>query len=269
MRLLLFTIFLISSCLSNSQNQGLKLAIFDTGFCLDKLKSIPANVTIHPVEDLTGTAAYACENLNPRERRYHGQMVLAHFLNTLKNNRKIDVYPLVIFDGAGKQELRYWKKALMRAKAHGANIFLAAAGHPLTVHDLKRAEGFPEIDAISFVSSGRTGPYIKAGQQLYPQILSPKDNLFIIGSYYPPLMQDDLIYDENLLYQDRIDYYFSGGKGDAILRGSSRAVATALARALNLCEKYFPNRIKELRHCLRSRQRKLMTHDKKKVLKTF
>ena len=122
-----------------------------------------------------------------------------------------------------------------------------------------------DLPAIWFVPSGRTERSITTKTVLFPQSLAPTPNLFVIGDYYDG---EQVIYDQALLYQDQIDYYFpSGNKG---FTGTSRAVAEAMGKALQNC--FIEKDIlaaHSLRLCLLKTAKTLQDPILKKDFKTF
>jgi hypothetical protein len=245
--------------------ENIKIALLDTGFCLESLEKVPRNITIHLPFDATFGAKYTCSApLNFKNRRYHGQMVLSKLIEQIKTSKKkVEIFPIIIFNENGKQRMTYWKSALKHARLKKAQLIAAAAGLPI--------EGpiYPKIDETLFLSSGRIGVGIKKGTKLFPQELHGKDNVFLFGSYYPPLIEGekDFLFDKALLYQKQIDFYFSDGNGKDFLRGTSRALAVGLGRAIELCGESLSAPL-NLRKCLNKKLIQLMAIDKK-VLKTF
>jgi len=228
--LLFFLSFLISS--SNAYSE-IKLALIDTGFCLEKITS-SNNIIIEKIIDLTGDLKINCAKYNPLDGRFHGQLVLEEFLRFyIPKNEKLHIYPIVIFNSSGEQKKDYWLKAIDWVKKENIDIVLTAAG-------LMGSNKFvSSLPAVWFAPSGRMTPKVLGSGSLFPQNLAPLNNLFLIGDFYDGRQ---VLYDQGLLYKESIDYYFPSGRGH--FTGTSRAVAEACAKALNLCS------IKTMRECL-------------------
>lgn len=210
----------------------INLAIIDTGFCPSKEKK--RNIVIDSVLDITNSVKLDCQKFDLNSLRYHGQNVLNEFLKFYNSkNQAIHIYPLIVFDKNGEQKKEYWLSAIKWIEKNKIDIVLTASGF---INQEKIEMALP---AIWFIPSGRITPQIKKETQLFPQNLAPLDNLFLIGDYYDGRQ---VLYDQGLLYQDKIDYYFPNGSGH--FSGTSRAVAEACARALNLCP------VKNMRPCL-------------------
>jgi hypothetical protein len=210
----------------------IKIAIVDTGFCPNQLKQ---KMRIESVIDLTKSVVLDCSKVDPKNPRMHGQLVLEEFLQYLDlEKHSVYLYPLIVFDKDGQQKKDYWTSALALIKKNKIDFVLSASGL-ITNEKIQK-----ELPGIWFVPSGRLAPGIKEDTSLFPQNLAPLENLFLIGDFYDGR---EIIYDQALLYKDKIDYYFSSGiKG---FQGTSRAVAHAAARALNLCP------LANMRECLK------------------
>lgn len=231
-----------------------KIAFIDTGFC-PKLLGKPA-IKINPAIDLTQTVSIDCnrKTINLLDSRYHGQMVLLEFLKFFKpkNPSDFSIYPLIAFDKNGNQKKEYWQNAIKWIEENNINIVISAAGFQTTEKFLSK------LPATWFVSSGRVGGGITNETKLFPQFLAPLDNLFIIGDYYDGRI---VLYDQGLIYQDKIDYSFpSGLKG---FKGTSRSVAEAAARAIMLCS---PTNMRE---CLKAKSKVYRDTLSKRDITTF
>ncbi|MGZ3857128.1 MAG: hypothetical protein ACXVKO_12795, partial [Bacteriovorax sp.] len=209
-----------------------KIALIDTGFCPEKIQD---NIKIEPTIDFTKSVKLDCFKSDTHLPRFHGQLVLEEFLKFLDFKKiKVHLYPLMIFDIRGDQKKEYWIEAIDWVKKNKIDFVLTASGL-ITNEKIENV-----LPAIWFVPSGRASPGIADKSALFPQNLAPQENLFLIGDYYDG---KQVLYDQALLYKDKIDYYFpSGLKG---FKGTSRAVAEAAARALNLCP------ISSMRACLK------------------
>lgn len=212
---------------------------------------------------MTGTNGMDCTHVGLKDLiesgRFHGQKVLNEFLHYLPKKRALDIYPLVVYDRMGVQSKAGWIKAISFIEKEKIDLVLTASGL-ITPTPL-----FSELPAIWFVPAGRTERLIDKKTALFPQMLAPKPNLFIIGDYFDG---EQIIYDQALLYQDQIDYYFPSG--DKRFSGSSRAVAQGMAQALDKCliEK---NLIAahSLRLCLLKKEKILKDRILKREFKTF
>lgn len=238
---------------SVSASATIKIAFIDTGFC----PSSQAKIKIHPVVDLTNSVKIDCKKTELKSPRLHGQRVLSEFLQLVDNRKTpMEIYPLIVFDAKGDQKKDYWLKAIDWLKVNKINLVLTAAGYITNAEEIKTM--VVELPGIWFVPSGRLSPGVSKSTVLYPQGLAPKENLFLIGDYYDGKV---VLYDQGLLYQDKIDFYFPSGKGD--FTGTSRAVAEAAARALNLCS------LSQLRQCLFKKSKEYVDGFSRKKLKTY
>lgn len=215
-----------------AQATDLKIAIFDTSFCLGQHKSTNASIKIKEVFYNSKAFTDSCpKNLFNR----HGSLVLEHLLKVLPKNKKfsIELHPMVIFDKNGYQNEEQWQLALEESQKRKIDLALLAVGLP---HPPSKSiqTSFP---LKAFMASGQRGGRIKKDTKLWPQILKDDSKRVMIGSYIPPTknLPDDYMMDKTLLNLQKIDYLFSGGDSGAKLAGSSRAVTTALGKALFLC----------------------------------
>ena len=221
----------------------LKIAIFDTGFCISKIK-ISKQIKIFKPTNVTGFSKNLdCTKI--KSDRHHGHHVLETFLSELNIEDSLEIYPVVVFDDKGIQKAKYWQMALDIVKERAVDALLLAASLPLTIHSEIKLK-VPSIAAI-FVASGSVGRGIRKNTPLWPQVMAPRKNIFVIGSYITSQVSGKAIYDNSLINNDKIDLYFDGGSVHSSLRGSSRAVSIALARSINKCQLKH-----ELRKCLKS-----------------
>lgn len=233
----------------------IRIALIDTGFCPVK----KSGVIIHPSIDLTASvSAIDCKRPDLKSPRMHGQHVLLEFLKhvDLKKIRP-EIFPLIVFDLKGNQQKDYWLKAIEWVKTNKIDVVLTAAGFLVKADELKSLSA-TELPALWFVPSGRIGPGIKEKTDLFPQSMAPAKNLFLIGDYYDGKM---IIYDQGLLYKDKIDYFFPSGTG--AFTGTSRAVAEAAAKALKLCS------VSEMRECLQKQSKEFIDGFNQKKIKTY
>lgn len=240
-----FLIFLISTARSE-----VRVAVIDTGFCPE---SISTKVTINPAIDLTNSNKLNCKKMNLSDLRFHGQQVVLEFLSYLDPKKtKINLFPLIVFDDHGIQKKEYWLRAIHWVKKNNIDIVLTASGF-ITSEKL-----VSELPGIWFVPSGRMNPQVKESSQLFPQNLAPKTNLFLIGDYYDG---DKILYDQSLLYKERIDYFFPSGGNK--FTGTSRAVAEAAAKAINLCS------IQNMRACLKKLSKEFTDNISQRKIQTY
>lgn len=191
--------------------------------------------------------------------RFHGQKVLNEFLSYLPKDIKLTIRPLVIYDRTGMQSEVGWKNALSYIEKEKIDLVLTASGF---IHSEKIVS---ELPSIWFVPSGRVERLIDTKTVLFPQSLAPKPNLFIIGDYFD---KGQIIYDQGLVYQEQIDYYFPSGNKK--FSGTSRAVAHAMARAIEKC--FIEKDViaaHSLRLCLMKKEKILKDRILKKEFKTF
>lgn len=264
MRPLLYgAVFFLMLIAFNPAHANLKIAVVDTGFCSEKAHTISKTHVVKTAKDMTGTNNYNCKKVTDKELkssgRFHGQNVLNEFLSYLPKKIKLTIYPLVVYDKKGNQTAAAWKKAIAFIEAEKIDMVLTASGFISTEKVVK------DLPSIWFVPSGRTERLITTKTVLFPQSLAPVPNIFVIGDYYDG---EQIIYDQALLYQNQIDYYFPSGKKG--FTGTSRAVAEAMARALQKCD--IEKEIvaaHSLRLCLLKSAKTLKDPILKKEFKTF
>lgn len=247
----------------NSAHSALNIAVLDTGFCPNQITSTNPRIKIQAVTDLTSSVKLDCESpaFNRELPRFHGHQLIEEFLKHLVTDKlEINIYPVIIFNAKGLQQKDYWLAGIDWVKKNKIDFVLSASGLITKVAPSKI-----QLPGVWFVPSGRTSPHIKKGDGLFPQNLAPAKNLFLIGSYYQYDVKNDqnVLYDVGLLYQDKIDYYFPGGS--AQFSGTSRAVAEAAARAINLC----PESISKMRVCLKKQSKVLSDRLNKKAITTY
>lgn len=235
----------------------------DTGFCPQFISHQSKNQVIHPYVDMAGDNVYDCSKLTKKELeaggRFHGQYVLNEFLEHLPKEIAVSIYPLVIYDKNGRQTKTAWMNSLKWIEKEKIDFVLTASGF------INGGKLVSKLPAIWFVPSGRAERSVTQKTTLFPQNLAPTKNLFVIGDYFD---ENQIIYDQGLLYQEHIDYYFVSGKKK--FSGTSRAVAEAMGKALMLCfndkEKISVN---SLRLCLSNKQKSLVDPILKKEFKSF
>jgi hypothetical protein len=233
--------------------KSLKIAFVDTGYCLQKIKK--ENIKIHSVIDFTKSVQLDCLSRDNilNSPRYHGQLVIEEFLSFYDNSkRSSQFYPLVVFDSLGEQKKDYWLKAIKWIKSHHIDVVVSAAG--LITNDSLDVQ----LPAFWFVSSGRISSLINQKTGLYPQNLAPLKNMLLIGDYFDG---QSILYDQGLLFQEKIDYYFPSGHKD--FTGTSRAVAEASAKAINLCS------LENIKDCLKHIRKEYIDNISKKSFFTY
>ncbi len=248
---------------SPSSHAALKIAVVDTGFCSGKAQHLSQSHKVLPTIDMTESNTYDCAKVTPKELkssgRFHGQNVLNEFLKFLPRKIEVTITPLVVYDKTGAQTQEAWMKAIAYIEKEKVDLVLTASGF---ISDKKPVS---ELPGIWFIPSGRTERTIKKETALFPQSLAPKPNIVIIGDYFD---KGQIIYDQALLYQDHIDYYFPSGHKS--FQGSSRAVAEAMGKALEKC--FITKETGEahlLRLCLLKHSKTLKDPILKKEFKTF
>jgi hypothetical protein len=182
-------------------------------------------IIIKPVIDVASREKSSCEHKNIPLPQYHGQWVLDEFIKNYSGKEKIIITPVKIFDRQGFQKIEYWQLAIDFVIKHKFDYVLSASGLKTDKVVTKK------LPAIWFVASGQTSPSIKISDHLFPQELNVS-NLYLIGDYH---QGNPDLFDQSLLYQDKIKYYFPAGKGE--FKGSSKAVAEALGKAISYCGK--------------------------------
>ena len=212
---------------------------------------------------MAGNNQYDCQKISAKDLlesgRFHGQHVLNEFLEFLPKDIAVEIYPMVIYDHTGTQTKEAWLKSIEFIKSKKIDLVLTASG---LINSPKLAL---ELPSIWFVPSGRLERMIDKTTVLFPQNLAPKSNLFVIGDYFEGKTN---LYDQALIYQEQIDYYFPSGKKK--FTGTSRAVSEAMAIALKHC--FIPKDViaaHSLRLCLMNKSRTLRDPILKKEFKTF
>lgn len=215
--------FLLYSTLVSAD---IHVAIMDTGFCPSLIKSKIVNETI----DMTSSVKMDCKKISEPNRRFHGHFVLKKFLEHLKV-KSLKVSPLIIFDKNGLQKKEYWSKALQWIKKNKVDVLLLASG-------LKTEKDFNDLPTLTFAASGQVSGKLRRGSKIWPQSF---EKTILIGNFIREEENESYI-DPLLLNKKKIDYFIEE-------KSSSKAVAIALARALNNCPiKKIPICLKTLAH---------------------
>ena len=233
--------------------EALNIAFIDTGFCPDIIKT--PNIKIEKVIDFTASVYLDCSKIlaNKNSPRFHGQLVLEEFLKFFDYKKSgAHIFPLIVFNQLGDQKTEYWLKAIDWIKNNKIDVVVTAAGL------ITKDKIINDLPSLWFVPSGRVTPMIKKETGLFPQNLAPKTNMIVIGDFYDG---QQVLYDQGLLFQDKIDYCFPAGKTGFV--GTSRAVAEGSARALNLCP------ISGMKVCLKKISKEYIDNLSQRKIQTF
>jgi len=220
-------LFLLSTSLFAKVDGKFHIAVIDTGFCNK------SSLVQKPV-DLTSSVQLDCKKLDKKNRRFHGHFVLEKFLD-LNRRKDLVISPLIVFDSDGIQKEEYWLKAIQWIKKNKVDLILTASG-------LKVEKSLGPLNVLTVAASGQVSGKIRRFHKLWPQSFQSQ-NLILIGN----LIREDkktVYVDHLLLHKERIDYFVEE-------ESSSKAVAIAMAKALNKCKddeikKCFENQVKTL-----------------------
>lgn len=246
----------------NPVHSEINIAFIDTGFCPKQIKAHGKDILINEAIDLTGSVKLDCidKKFDKFAPRFHGQLLIEEFIKYKTNKSLVlRLQPLIIYNARGEQKMEYWIKAIEWVKKNKIDVVVSASG---LIGNKKSFEfASMALPSLWFVPSGRSGPEIIKGSALFPQELAPLENLFIIGDYYDGRA---ILYDQGLLYQKVIDYYFPSGLTG--FKGTSRAVAEAAAKALSLCPLKTPAL---MRQCLKEKSKEYSDNLSGKKVKTY
>ncbi len=241
----------------------IKVAVIDTGFCHNEISKLNGQ-TISNTIDMTNSVNLDCHKISPAlkntSQRFHGQHVLQRFLRSAGHDKNITVFPLIVFDSNGNQTEAAWFNAINFIKKEKIDIVVAASSLPTK----KRIS--ESLHGVWFVAAGRTERGMTKKDSLFPQLLAPMKNLLIIGDYFESKGNFAPLYDQSLLYQNQISYYFPSGEGP--LKGTSRAVAVAAGLAVNLCYDFLKSQ-QGLNNCLKKKSKILQDKILKRDFPTF
>jgi|GEM_PF-1371611 len=268
----LFSLFILLSV--STQSKVLKIAIVDTGFCLEKLRPSKL-IMVLPKVDITQTNNYKCENTPKESRRLHGQWVLDVLtkqlnLGTKEEEVSLQITPIVIFDKFGHQKQDYWKTAIKFINTNDFNLLLSAVALPLK--DIKIAANLPDLEVpIALFAAQRKSKDIKKQTALYPHILTPKENILIIGSYHKDQVTLKAHYaDSSLTHPETINYFMPFEGDHPNLKGSSFAVTQAARKTLEYCLAPLLSRSTNLiKKCLEKKKSNIQVKLKGKAFKEF
>ena len=259
MRPVLGPVFFFLACLvSFSADASFKIAILDTGFCPEEIKVRP-RIEIKAPTDLMGKVFLRCTDFTVEQkkssRRFHGQWVLEQFLTSYQGKESLTILPYIIFNEKGEQTHEAWLKTMAELKKQKIDLVIVAAGFPSPNALTKNLPG------AWIVASGRAEGKVTKETSLFPQMLAPLQNLVLIGSYMEGRTGQSDLFDQNLLYVDKIDFFKPAGSGH--FQGTSFAVSVAAGEALTTCTP------KKLKACLLSRSVKKRDSLLKKDFLTF
>lgn len=215
-------ILFVSLISTLSLKAAIKIVFLDTGFCPLEKKNL---FIVHPVEDTSGeVGSLECPpNFNSLPR-FHGQKVLETFVKNYKGKKKIEVFPIVVFDKNGFQKDVYWEKAFSKIDYIKPDVVISAVGlvnQQITWRD--------SIKSVWFLSAARVSPRIKNSDIVFPQNHYLKNNVFLFGSYF-----EGNIIDPGQIDIDKIKLFALDPKDD--FNGSSYAVAKISSEILSKCD---------------------------------
>lgn len=215
--------FLLGAALTlTNASAEISIAIVDSDFCP---KPSTNKIHLNKIIDTTSSNKSKCNPDKIFLPRFHGQWVLNEFIKYYVGTEKIIITPIEIFNSDGIQKKEYWDKAISFIQKNKFDYVLTASG-------LKDESITPRsLPSMWFIAAGQITTSIKISDHLFPQELT-SENLVLIGDYH---QGNPDFYDQSLLYQDKIKYYFPAGDGE--FKGSSRAVAEALSKAISYCGK--------------------------------
>lgn len=235
----------------------MKVAILDTGFCSSKL-TYPKNISIKPSTDLTQSNNFDCNKLDKINRRLHGNWVLSQFINEIKTKLPIEISPFIIFDKNAKQSPLFWKRAFQRQGDFDLYVIAAGIKESSLVRSIV-------IKRPIIVAGATIGNGINYKSKLWPQTQYKNNLVLTIGSYSE---KDEFLParpDYTLVNSSEMKFFFSGGGVNDHFKGTSRATATAAARAINHCYGDLIKR-KNLRECLEKYRKEIeIINDREKI----
>jgi hypothetical protein len=218
--LLVLLVFFSTSVYSKT----LKVALIDTNYCIKKSINLK-NVKILTPIDTTKSNSKSCNDYSIKNRKYHGQWVLNQMLSNLNQDQKIEITPYIVYNSSGVQQKEYWQEALKNQSQF--HLIVMAAG-------LINEKG-PKLEVPVLVAGATYGRGISKKTTIWPQSEFKNSFVFTIGSYLEKTEELDSRGDFNLIHKDQMKYFFSSGPDGSHLQGTSRAVATAAAKAISLC----------------------------------
>lgn len=242
----------------NSISSPLSIAILDTGFCLQDTK-VSKNIKIHPSTDLTKSNTFKCKDLSPNDRRLHGKWVINQLLNTLATNVEIEIFPYIVFDRNAHQSPLFWEKVFKdQSKFH---LFIIAAG----VKESKSLRNI-KITTPVFTAGATIGRGINYETILWPQSQFKQENVYTIGVYREKDKDLPARPDYTVIHLSQMKYFQSETNSSDLFKGTSRATATAAAKAINKCSSNLLKRTK-LKKCLNLNSTEVIIHNDKERIK--
>lgn len=207
-RVALAALFFISSYATAAT---FKVAVLDTGFCLNT-PTTPALI-IYPEFDASLKAGDYCRTANTK--RLHGRRVVETFISALprKNDLKIELYPIVVFDHQGYASIEAFARALEKAKEIKVDYLLLSVALPLE----KNINPLPSLPTTTFVAAGRAERQITQRTILWPHHFDDPKMILVGGLNHGKK-------DPKALYSSMTKLFFEGS--------SSLANAEALAQEI-------------------------------------
>lgn len=243
---------------SSAQDEIIRIAIFDTGFCPSLIEQNP-HFQIEPVKDFTQSNTYKCIPGKLKGFRFHGHWILEYLEKELKVNSeeenpnkpqlankeasqrtplhpKIRIYPYILFNNKGDQSLEYWKIALKQLRADKINMAVMAVGLPAKKENInslvKSAQNFK---GFFLMASGQKDIRLNLKYGLFPQ--SKKEELLglMLGQYYPALASSEVaLLPPAQLHSRKSDFFFKVNSFNQ-LKNTSLAVTQALGLIIKQC----------------------------------
>lgn len=228
------------------------IAIFDTGYCIKKIKSYSKNIHIHAPVNLTQDKNQDFCHLKLTHPRLHGHNVLITLLKDLKPIERIDIYPIIIFNNQSRQTMQAWNKAIDYSLKNKVDYLLLAVGLSIKTKITKK------LPVPFFASAPTVGGSINKSSKVWPQDIT-NSNSILIGSYFS--YKEDIYANTALLYQNKINFYFKNSQvKESFFKGSSYSVAHAMNKAITICHKSFKKGMTELKKCLNEKKSKLINN---------
>ncbi len=207
---------------SLAEGLPLKLAIYDTGFCPETLALKP-NIKIQKIVFATKEFKIDCSDKN--SPRLHGHKVLETFVNNY-SGKKIEIYPIVIFDKEGIQKIDYWENAETIVLKNKINKVLSASGVPLKDKvDVKLSS-----KVFYYLASGRIEPQLKDMLYLFPRDFLDKKSRTIVG--VQTTFKESILKDPMTFKPEEVDVWEEDSKEK--FSGSSYGVTAYTAKNLSI-----------------------------------
>jgi hypothetical protein len=227
----IFLALSLSESAFSFEKEKIKIAIIDTHFCSEKIKSSKA-IQITPTQWMSESSwPQECSNT----RMDHGQQVLDYLLNKidekniLSKKLKIEITPLVVFDKNGTQTIEAWNKAYTYIEKNSFDFVLSSVGY---LSQEKISFSIPKLPTLFFLATPRNEGLVRHVKYVYPQILAPHPQLILISEKIFDGKKWKL--DPMTLYSKFNDIQITE-ESDPKYKGSSFAAPMALALFLNQC----------------------------------